>query len=98
MGGLSICFAGIASSAKHLQVGSDCQAAFGKRFDVVDGQIVCPGAAAAPGLFFSKRFAELSPLVIVSTLCACGPRLLFDPFVAEIAIIASSCACNGSAD
>jgi hypothetical protein len=94
---LSIRFAGIAFSAKHLQIGSDCQAAFGQRFDVVNGEIVCPGASAAPGLLFSKRFADLSPLVIVATLCACGSGGLFDSFVDAIAFIASSCACNGSA-
>ena len=94
---LSIRFAGIASSAKHLQVGSDCQAAFGQRFDVVNGEVNCSGAYAAPGLLLSKRFADLSPLVIVATLCACGSGGLFDSFVYAIAFIASSCACNGSA-
>jgi hypothetical protein len=36
---LSIRFAGIAFSAKDLKVGSDCQAAIGQRFYVVNGQV-----------------------------------------------------------
>jgi hypothetical protein len=53
-----------------LKVGSDRQAAIGQRFYVIDGEVRCPAAFAAPGLFFSKRFADLPPLVIVATLCA----------------------------
>jgi hypothetical protein len=53
-----------------LKVGSDRHAAIGQRFDVVNGQIKCPAASAAPGLLFSKRFADQPPLVIVATLCA----------------------------
>jgi hypothetical protein len=94
---LSIRFAGIAFSAKDLQVGSDCQAAFGQRFYVVNGEVVCPAASAAPGLLFSKRFADLPPLVIVSALCASGPGGFFNLSMNAIALGASSCACNDSA-
>jgi hypothetical protein len=90
-------FAGIAFTAENLKIGSDCQAAFGQRFDVINGEIGCPTACAAPGLLFSKCFADLPPLVIVSTLCACGPGGFFNLSMNAIALGASSCACNGSA-
>jgi len=90
-------FTGIAFTAENLKVGSDCQAAFGQRFDVVNGEIGCPAAFAAPGLLGSKCFADLPPLVIVSTLRTCGPGGLFNLSVNAIAFVASSCACNGSA-
>ena len=94
---LSVSFAGIAASAKDLKIGSDCQAAFGQRFDVIDGEVGRPAACAAPGLLGSKCFAELPPLVIVSALRSGGPGGLFNLSMNAIALGASSCACNDSA-
>jgi len=94
---LLMAFTRIAASAKNSKVRPDCQAAFGQRFDVIDGEVGRPAACAAPGLLGSKCFADLPPLIIVSALCSGGPGGLFNLSMNAIALGATSCACNDSA-
>jgi len=94
---LLICFRAVAFSAENLKVARDRLAAIAQRLNVVNGQIVCPAASAAPRLLFSKCFADLAPGVVVSALLACRACLLFDSIVIAFAFVASSCACDLSA-
>lgn len=94
---LLICFRTVAFSAENLKVARDRQAAIAQRFYVIDGEVICSAASAAPGLLFSKCFADLAPGVVVSALVACRACLLFDSIVIAFAFVASSCACDLSA-
>lgn len=94
---LLICFRAVAFSAENLKIARDRHAAIAQRFYVIDCQVVCSAASAAPGLFFSECFADLAPGVVVSALVTCRACLLFDSIVIAFTFVASSCACDLSA-
>jgi hypothetical protein len=94
---LLICFRAVAFSAENLKVARDRQAAIAQGLDVINGEVICSAALAAPRLLFSKCFADLAPGVVVSSLVASGACLLFDSIVNAFAFVASSCACDLSA-
>ena len=96
-GGSVARFGAVAFSAENLKVARDRLAAIAERLNMIDGEVVCSAAFAAPGLLFSKCFADLAPGVVVSALVACRACLLFDSIVIAFAFIASSCACDLSA-
>ena len=94
---LLICFRAVAFSAENLKVARDRLAAIAQGVDVIDGEVICSAASAAPRLLFSKCFADLATGVVVSALVACRACLLFDSIVIAFAFVASSCACDLSA-
>jgi len=94
---LLIRFRAVAFSAENLKVARDRQAAIAQGLDVINGEVICSAALAAPRLLFSKCFADLAPGVVVSALLACRACLLFDSIVIAFAFIAPSCACDRSA-
>ena len=94
---LLIRFRAVAFSAENLKVARDRQAAIAQRLDVVNGEVICSAALAAPRLLFSKCFADLAPGVVVSALVASGAAPLLDPIVIAFAFCASWLACYLSA-